>query len=156
MVTEVGKMDENHRRALRGGLIVVEKLLHEMIDDLTQNVDNSGSILYSRVEDVDQISAKTLLDIVMSMLGIIRQIKEKFELVPSQESVRAQVYGRLSEIWTILEDLRPEKLEAYGRMNGDDMELLRPYILRLLSMLDDIFRLLRSTSRKSTYDQYDV
>jgi hypothetical protein len=138
-------MDENHKRALRSGLIVVEKLLHEICDDLVQNGDHTTSILYAKINDVDPRSAKKLLNLTESMLDVIRQIKEKFDLGSNQESIRSLVYSRLSEIWTILEDLRPEKLKAYGQMSKADSELLRPYILRLLCMLDDIFRLLRNT-----------
>jgi len=138
-------MDENHKRALRSGLIVVEKLLHEICNDLVQNGDHTTSILYAKINDVDPRSAKKLLNLTESMLDVIRQIKEKFDLGSNQESIRSLVYSRLSEIWTILEDLRPEKLKAYGQMSKADSELLRPYILRLLCMLDDIFRLLRNT-----------
>jgi len=138
-------MDENHKRALRSGLIVVEKLLHEICDDLVQNGDHTTSILYAKINDVDPRSAKKLLNLTESMLDVIRQIKEKFDLGSNQESIRSLVYSRLSEIWTILEDLRPEKLKAYGQMSKADSELLRLYILRLLGMLDDIFRLLRNT-----------
>jgi hypothetical protein len=138
-------MDENHKRALRSGLIVVEKLLHEICDDLVQNGDHTTPILYAKINDVDPRSAKKLLNLTESMLDVVRQIKEKFDLGSNQESIRSLVYSRLSEIWTILEDLRPEKLKAYGQMSKADSELLRPYILRLLGMLDDIFRLLRNT-----------
>jgi hypothetical protein len=138
-------MDENHKRALRSGLIVVEKLLHEICNDLVQNGDHTTSILYAKINDVDPRSAKKLLNLTESMLDVVRQIKEKFDLGSNQESIRSLVYSRLSEIWTILEDLRPEKLKAYGQMSKADSELLRPYILRLLCMLDDIFRLLRNT-----------
>jgi len=138
-------MDETHKRALRSGLIVVEKLLHEICDDLVQNGDHTTPILYAKINDVDPRSAKKLLNLTESMLDVIRQIKEKFDLGSNQESIRSLVYSRLSEIWTILEDLRPEKLKAYGQMSKADSELLRPYILRLLCMLDDIFRLLRNT-----------
>ena len=137
-------MDENHKRALRSSFIVVEKLLHEICDDFLRNGGQSSSILYSRVEDVDYEIVERLLNSVMSMFDVIRQIKEKFELGSTQESVRSQVYARLSEVWTILEDLRPERLEGYGLMDDADKELLRQYVLRLLSMLDDIFRLLNS------------
>jgi hypothetical protein len=148
-------MDENHKRALRSGLIIVEKLLHEICDDLSQNSDHATPILYSKINDVDQRSAKKLRKITTSMLDVIRQIKEKFELGSNQESVRRQVYSRLSGIWTILEDLRPEKLEAYGRMYKADSELLGPYILRLLSMLDDIFLLLREDSSETPDERCD-
>jgi len=136
-------MDENHRRALMSGLIVVEKQLHEICSELAQNGNHSSSILYSRINNIDQRTAKRILNIVMSMLDEIRQVKEKFELESEEESVHTQVHSKLSEIWTILEDLIPEKLEAYGRMYKADKELLRPHILRLLSILNDIYMVLR-------------
>ena len=45
------------------------------------------------------------------------------------------------EIWTILSDLRPEKLaKAYGRISDTDKKLLEPHILKLLETVDEIYQ----------------
>jgi hypothetical protein len=51
--------------------------------------------------------------------------------------------GHLNEIWTTLEDSRPENMRGYSRISELDNELLSPHILKLLTMLEDILNRLR-------------
>ena len=136
-------MDESHRMALRSGLLIIEKHLHRIRSELGHEYDSSNSILYHARDNIDPKSKTKILNVVNSLLEEVRQIKETFKLEVVKESVGWKVYNALGEIWSILEDLRPEKLEAYGEMSNPDRELLRPHILKLLRILDDAYEALK-------------
>jgi len=76
--------------------------------------------LESTINDIDPKTRKKIHDVVTSMLDEINQIKELFNLEPAEKSLRWAITSMLSEIWMILEDLRPEKISrAYGQMSDD-------------------------------------
>ena len=77
------------------------------------------------------------------MLDEIRHMKENFALESEEKSIRMNILGHLHAIWTTLEDSRPEKMSGYGTMSTLDKELLSPYILNLLTMIEYIFIQLR-------------
>lgn len=134
-------MNESHRRALGSSLVIIEKDLHTITEKLEQDSKDFGSILQSTTYDVDPQTKKKILNVATSMLDEIRQLKEKFKLERDEKSLSRWVYSTLIEIWIILEDLRPEKLKAYGQMSDMDKKLLNPHILKLLKMLGEIYRI---------------
>ena len=134
-------MDENHMRALRSNLLVVERDLHYIRSQLESRVNKSVS--YFTRNDIGPETKRKVLTMTKTMLDEIEQIVEKFSLESKEESARRNILGALSEIWTILPDSRPEKLKAYGSMSGRDRELLTPHIQRLQRTLDDVFEVLR-------------
>jgi len=134
-------MNENHKRALGTSLQVIERHLNTINEELDQNHKNSNSILNSIIYDVNPQTKKTILNVTASMLEEIRQLKEIFNLEKYETSLRRLVYSTMIEIWTILEDLRPERLaKAYGRISDTDKKLLETHILKLLETLDEIYQ----------------
>lgn len=131
-------MNENHRRALGSSLQLIERYLNMISEELDRDGKNLSSILDSIIYDVDPHTKEKILNVVASMLDEIRQLKETFKLERNEKSLRRWVYTTLVGVWIILEDLRPEKLKAYGQMSDADKKLLEPHILKLLRMLDEI------------------
>ncbi len=131
-------MDENHKRVLSNSLLIIEKDLRNITVILKQAGETRDTIFYSKVNDIDEMAATRILGGAQSMLQEIKHIKEEAELETREESIRREVYNLIIEIWTLLEDLRPEKLKAYGPLTERDKELLRPHIQELLKMVDDM------------------
>jgi hypothetical protein len=131
-------MNESHRRALGSSLQLIERYLNMISEELDRDGKNLSSILDSIIYDVDPHTKEKILNVVASMLDEIRQLKETFKLERNEKSLRRWVYTTLVGVWIILEDLRPEKLKAYGQMSDADKKLLEPHILKLLRMLDEI------------------
>jgi len=77
------------------------------------------------------------------MLDEIRQIKKKFILESEEETISSHLIGHLNDVWTILEDSRPDNMRGYSKMSELDNELLGPHILKLHNMLEDIIKRLR-------------
>jgi uncharacterized protein YukE len=134
-------MDENHKRVLGSSLQIIERRLRQISQDLQQASKGSDSVLQSTINDIDPETRIKMLDIAKSMLDEINQIKELFNLEAANKSLRWHIIATLSEIWNILDDLKPEKVSrAFGQMPDDVQEAWRPHTTRLSNMLDDLFR----------------
>ncbi len=143
-------MDYNHIRILQVRLQLIENYLHDMISKLEHNTNNSSFILYSFKNDIDYERKTKVLSILNFMLYEINQMKDKFALQQEERSFVRSIIGDLNEIWTTLEDTRPEKFsKGYGNISKVDQELLGPYILKLLYMVDDIYIELGYTGKPS-------
>jgi hypothetical protein len=129
-------VNENHRRALSSGLWVIERHLHNIINKLENK--EPASLFRSKVNDLDRATVTRILSIAKSMLHEIKNVKEKAELTTKEESVKMEIYAALIDISIILEDMRPEKLDAYGRISDGEKDLLRLHFKELQRMTKDM------------------
>jgi hypothetical protein len=133
-------MNDNYLRILRVRLLLIEKCLRDIIDKLEYDSRNSIFIMYSFKNTIDYDRRTRLLGIIKSMLDEINQMKKNFALESEELSVIRSIMGNLDDIWTTLEDTRPEKLsEGYGIMSKVDEDILRHGILKLLPMVNHFY-----------------
>jgi hypothetical protein len=131
-------LDENHKRVLSNSLLIIEEDLRYISSELQQAGETRDTIFYSKANDIDRTTTTRILSGAESMLQEIKRIKEEGELETRKESIRKEVYSLITEIWTLLEDLRPERLKAYGPLSEKDKELLKPQIQGLLRTVNDM------------------
>jgi hypothetical protein len=103
---------------------------------LESNSNNCTFLLYSIKYNIDLESKTKILQTIDTMLHEIRQIKEKFGLEEEVQSLQRKITVNLEEIWTTLEDTRPEKMIGYGKMSQSDEDSIRWYISKLLNMVE--------------------
>ncbi len=133
-------MNDNHIRILQVRLLLIERNLHEVMNKLEYDSNNSFYILYSFKNNVVPDRKIRILDTINSMFNEINKIKVTFALDSKEISVIKSITGNLDQIWTTLENTRPEKISSgYGSMSVIDEELLRPFILRLVHLLENIY-----------------
>lgn len=130
-------MDESHRRALGSGLRWVEHNLREIVQDLEseEGASEDGAILYRKMDDIKDEIARKVLATISSMLNEIALIKQNCKLETRAESRRKDDQSRLDEIWVVLEDLRPEKLDDFGKLSKADKDSLGERMQNLLKMV---------------------
>ena len=129
-------MNDNHIRILQVRLLLIERSLHEVMNKLEYDSNNSFYILYSFKNNIVPDRKIRILNTINSMFNEINKIKVTFALNSNEISVIKSVTGNLDQIWTTLENTRPEKISAgYGSMSVIDEELLRPPILQLVQLL---------------------
>jgi hypothetical protein len=132
---------DNHRRVLTSDLLIIEERLHQMRQELQQTGEEPDAVLQSTINDIDPETRTRVIDIAKSMLDEIGQIKELYALEVAHKSLRWHITAMLSEIWSILEDLKPEKVSrAFGQIPDDVQQVWRLHISRLSAMLDDLYR----------------
>jgi len=134
-------MEENHKRVLGSSLLIIERRLRQIGQDLQQTGEEADSVLQSTINDIDPETRRRIVDVVTSMLDEINQIKELFNLEVAHKSLRWHISATLSEIWSTLDDLKPEKVgRAFGQMPDDVQDAWRPHISRLSNMLDELYQ----------------
>jgi hypothetical protein len=134
-------MDKDHKRILTSDLLVIERRLRQIGQDLEQTSEESDSVLQSTINDIDPETRTKMLDIANSMLDEIKHIKELFNLEVAHKSLRWHIIATLSEIWITLNDLKPEKVSrAFGQMSDDVQDAWSLHITRLSNMVDSLYR----------------
>jgi len=136
------KLHESHERALMSGLFVIECDLQRMKASLRDYGSAEQAITYRVRDNVDHESKSKILKVITAMLEEIRQMKETFELEADERSLKAEIGAALTEIWTILVDLEPERLRGYGYLSESEKALIETHVSILLSKLDELVKLL--------------
>ena len=81
-------MEENHKRVLGSSLLIIERRLRQIGQDLQQTGEEADSVLQSTINDIDPETRRRIIDVVTSMLDEINQIKELFNLEVAHKSLR--------------------------------------------------------------------
>ena len=102
-------MEDNHTRILQVRLLLIEKHLRNILQNLEYGADNSTFLLYSIKNTIDKDRNTRLFNIINSMFDEIAQMKIKFKSESEEQPVIRGILGNRDEIWTTLEDTRPEK-----------------------------------------------
>ncbi|MGA9153868.1 MAG: hypothetical protein WBZ36_25085 [Candidatus Nitrosopolaris sp.] len=111
-------MEYRHRRLLEIYLRLVEKHLRDINGSLDSDFKNSRFLLYSIKNSLNVETRAKMQNMVQGMLDEIAKLKEKFSLGSEEIDARRNILGHLTEIWTTLEELRPEKIEkGHGKIS---------------------------------------
>ncbi len=127
-------MDENHSRALLSSLRWIERNLLSTNQQFERR-PASRSILFRKTYDLEGEQQEKVKACIKSMLDEIKQMAQEYHLSAREESLRAETRTRLGEIWVVLEELRPEKLEGFGEMSTGDRDTLAKHIGSLLNQV---------------------
>ncbi len=130
------ELDHNVRRAIQSGLYIVERGLNEIARELTQS--REMAVLYQTRSDVDDKARRLILEKLRAMHERILRVKEEYELHTETYSLRKSIYIQLMSIWTILQDLRPETLLAYGDIDVSERKVLEGFVKELLALTDSL------------------
>jgi hypothetical protein len=138
------KLRESHERALGSSLWVIESNLQRIKASLSEGNSAEQTVTYRVRDNVDSESKPRILEVITDMLEEIRQMKDTFELKTEERSLKAEIAAALTEIWIILVDLEPERLNGYGELSESDKALIEPHLLSLQNKLDELNKLLYS------------
>ncbi len=95
--------------------ILIERCLHNILHKLEYETNDSVYILHSFKNNIDKDRRTVIREIINAMFNEIDKMKRKFKLESKEISVVKSITGDLDEIWTTLEDTRPEKMAiGYG------------------------------------------
>lgn len=124
-------MNEGHRRSISSAAYVAEKLLREV----AAAVASSSELSPSRRAEVE---AK-LAEFRNSFRAFEQAFSGPREVVP----LRRAAQGALTYLWTVLEDLRPKRMKAYGELERGEAEEVEKHVERLLAQLRELENLMR-------------
>ena len=95
-----------------------------------------------RHSDISDDVATKLAVKAEEMLKEIQELQRIFDIRRDEESARWHTIRNLGEIWTILNDLSPDRLRGYGQMKTEESKLLTVYLRKMNAMRDDMERML--------------
>lgn len=130
-------MDENVRRAVNSGLLIVERNIRNLIKELEHN-QNSNWILQKSVNDIPEESIRKLIEKSELMLTGIRRLEQTYNLEQNVVSTRWRLMNSLAEIWSVLNELTPERLTGYGSITAGENDTLTMRINEILALCNDM------------------
>jgi len=130
-------VDENVRRAVNSGLLIVERNIRNLIKELEHN-QNSNWILQKSVNDIPEESIRKLIEKSELMLTGIRRLEQTYNLEQNVVSTRWRLMNSLAEIWSVLNELTPERLSGYGSITADEKDTLTMRINEILALCNDM------------------
>ena len=133
-------MEQNVLIAIKSGLFVIEKGLRDILHDA--NTGSKSRLLRSQHSDISEDVASPLTIKAEEMLVEIQELQRIFEIAKDDESVRWHVISYLNQIWTILSDLSPDRLQGYGQMEPEEGKLLTIHVDRMNEIRKDVENLL--------------
>ncbi|MGD0818700.1 MAG: hypothetical protein ABR986_09955 [Methanomassiliicoccales archaeon] len=131
-------MNENHRRVLTVYLCVIEKSIINIQNELHSAANRPAPHFCSVKNDVGEKTKAGLLSGSSEMLEEIGKIKQKYELSAQTESSKNRIKSELTEIWSTINDLRPQILENYGSLTEEDKIMFDSLVSTLLTLLDNM------------------
>jgi len=130
-------VDENVRRAVNSGLLIVERNIRNLIKELEHN-QNSNWILQKSVNDIPEESIRKLIEKSELMLTGIRRLEQTYNLEQNIVSTRWRLMNSLAEIWSVLNELTPERLTGYGSITAGENDTLTMRINEILALCNDM------------------
>jgi len=130
-------VDENVRRAVNSGLLIVERNIRNLIKELEHN-QNSNWILQKSVNDIPEESIRKLIEKSELMLTGIRRLEQTYNLEQNVVSTRWRLMNSLAEIWSVLNELTPERLTGYGSITAGENDTLTMRINEILALCNDM------------------
>lgn len=125
-------ISNSHKMAMETSLRLVEKHLRRMKEMLEQDGGVQEATLYRTRYDIKLAERPRMLKAVAAMLEEIKRMKTEFELDTKEETVGSHMLGLLTEVWIILEELRPDALKAFGHLSETSKRGIEPHVLKLL------------------------
>jgi len=135
-------MEQNVLIAIKSGLFVIEKCLRDILQDTKIDSESKNWLLKVQRSDINQDEASRLTAKAEAVLREIRELQKMFEIGKDDESARWHVISNLGQVWTILSDLSPDKLQGYGQMQPEEGRFLTIHVDRMNSIREDMEKLL--------------
>lgn len=135
-------MEQSVLIAIKSGLFVIEKCLRDILQNTKTGSESRNWVLRSRHSDISEGVASQLTVKAEEMLVEIQELQRIFEIAKDDESVRWHVISYLNQIWTILSDLSPDRLQGYGQMQSEEGKMLTIHVDRMNEIRKDMEKLL--------------
>ncbi len=132
------EITESHRNSIRSSLFVAEKRLREIKRRLEAHDSGHSTIMYTESDNISAAAKAKILKQIRIMLNEIKGMQEDLHLDISENDSRGYVMAAFSEIWVVLEEITPDKLEAYGKVSAGEKALIGPRVSKLLKQFGEL------------------
>jgi hypothetical protein len=132
---------DTHRRKL----LVTVSLLDETLCQFQRWARGGyeSSLLYREENDLSREQREAILNISKDIVGVMNDIKSKFELEAEDQSIRRNIFGSAVWLRAILLDLESKRMKGGGDLSPKLAEYLDSKIYVLVEMIDEISKTVR-------------
>ena len=135
-------MEESVLRAIQSGFFVIEKCLRDILQETRTRLESKNWLLRVRHSDINDDIANQLITKSEEMLKEIQELQKTFNMGKNPESIRWHIITSLNQIWTILSDLTPDRLLAFGQMDAEESKLLTTHVRKMHALAENMEKLL--------------
>lgn len=124
----------NHRRVLATTLRRVELAAWRLEDQLTR--ESMPELALTRFSNpLSRAQVVALLHLVKRLREAVAQLAADYRLAATEENLLSTVMAEFTLLWCDVEDVRPQKLRAYGAVDPRVARVLEPPLQRLIELL---------------------
>lgn len=131
----IQELGDNHKRSLTSALVIIEQMLAEVRDIMT---NPPGRCCYEVTSDLDNSKIDKNLRIIEDALLQICEIKEKYGVDKSYQSLQRSVNAKKAKIWEVLCDSKSRKLKGFGSLPTSIAKEFDNDIDKLISITSNI------------------
>ena len=129
-----GLLRENHRRVLANTLRRVELAVWHLEKQLTRETTPRLTLTrFTHPPTAEQRSL--LLQLAKQIRQQITRLATDYQLEVGEQHMLRAIMGEFTLLWCDLEDVRPQKLRAYGTVNPQLQAVLDPPLQRLIELV---------------------
>ncbi len=139
-------LNENHRRRLAVAMAMIDAAAARILDLLDERTSPTRLSVLERSIDEDQ--REQLRQHIHKLQPLTAELAHRYGLEKHRRDLRRTLTAELSQMWTIAEDCVPEKLHGMGQVGSDVEGPLRENVMRLVSLVRDMQRVLASSGRR--------
>jgi hypothetical protein len=136
MQQPVEGLNENHRRRLAVSMAMVDAAIARILDLLDERTSPTMMTTWQRSLTREQ--ARELRDGLRALQPLTAELARKYGLEKHRRNLRRTIVAELSQIWTILENCRPQKMKGMGPVAAEIEPMVDGDIHRLLEIVNNI------------------
>jgi hypothetical protein len=109
-------LSENHRRSVASSLFIIEELLYE-IENVLSNPSNGYFLKLNN--DISDQKRKEYYNIINETRQIIRHLAVKYELSVKTFTISRFIESRKMKMWEVISDTMSKRLKGYGEFPAE-------------------------------------
>lgn len=128
-------LSANHRRSVSSSLLLVEKYVNEIEQELS---NPSKLTMYKIANNVDEQRISNAMLIAKEIKVYIGELAKKYSLTPTEVDIHRVIAAKKAAMWEILCDTSSSRLKGFGLFPAEIADEFDSDIERLLKLVENI------------------
>jgi hypothetical protein len=129
-------LNDNHKRRLAVAMQRVDAAAGRMLDLLEKRTVSTDMTVIN--DNFDEDERKRLVEALNELRSRAKSFADEYDLDKHRRDVRRTLTAEISEVWTTLENIRPQRMRGMGVLSGEAAEGLTRRVEALLRVVNMI------------------
>lgn len=134
-------LNENHKRRLAVAMAMVDAAAARILDLLDERT--SAALMTVVAQTVSQEERQELRSALARLQPLTAKFAHKYGLEKHRKDLRRTIVAEISQVWTILENSRPDRMKGMGKVAEPMAEVLDRDLGRMLAIVEEITNALK-------------